>query len=90
MRWANGKRAGGLAAARESKHRQSANELLVTAPELSRWLGVPGKTVYELAKAGIAVHATREEFLLEESVRRYCEPIRRMAARLAAWQWSPR
>jgi phage terminase Nu1 subunit (DNA packaging protein) len=70
----------GLAVARESKHRQSTKELRVTGPELARWLGVSGKIVYELAKEGIVVRATREEFLLEESIRRYCEHIRQTAA----------
>ncbi len=46
---------------------------------LARWLGVSGKTVYELTKAGIAVRTGGELYRLEESMRRYCEHIRRMA-----------
>jgi biotin operon repressor len=35
---------------------------------LARWLGVTGKTVYELTKAGIAVRAEHGDFYrLEES-----------------------
>ncbi len=55
------------------------NELAVEAPVLARWLGVSGKTVYELAKASIAVRTVGGLYRLEESVRRYCEHIRRMA-----------
>ncbi len=51
----------------------------VEAPALARWLGVSGKTVYELTKAGIAVRTGGELYRLKESVRRYCEHIRRMA-----------
>jgi hypothetical protein len=35
--------------------------------------------IYELAKAGVLVRVGRDQFLLEESVRRYCEHIRRTA-----------
>ena len=52
----------------------------VTAPILARWLGVSGKTVYELAKAGIVVKAGRGLYKLEESVTRYCEHVRRTAS----------
>jgi hypothetical protein len=41
---------------------------------LARRLGVSGKTVSELGKAGIAVRSGRGLYELEESVRRYCEP----------------
>lgn len=47
---------------------------------LARWLGVTDKTVRELAKAGIVVRAGRGLYKLEESVRRYCEHIRRTAS----------
>jgi phytoene/squalene synthetase len=47
-----------------------------TAPVLARWLGISGKAVYELGKAGVLVHVSRDHFLLEESLRRYCEHIR--------------
>ena len=53
----------------------------VSAPVLARWLGLSGKTVYELAKAGVLVRANGGLYRLEESVTRYCEHIRRMAAR---------
>jgi hypothetical protein len=33
-----------------------------------------------MAKAGVLVRVSREHFLLEESVRRYCEHIRQKAA----------
>jgi hypothetical protein len=55
----------------ESKH-----DGLVSGPELARWLGVSGKVVYQLGKAGIIVRATGGLFQLEESVRRYCEHLR--------------
>jgi hypothetical protein len=42
---------------------------------------VSGKTVYELAKAGIVVRAGAGLYRLEESVTRYCEHLRQMAAR---------
>ncbi|HJU12046.1 MAG TPA: hypothetical protein VJ728_14275 [Candidatus Binataceae bacterium] len=48
---------------------------------LARWLGISGKAVYDLAKAGILVRAGRDQFSLEESVRRYCEHIRQAASR---------
>jgi terminase small subunit / prophage DNA-packing protein len=53
---------------------------LAGAAVLARWLGVTDKTVRELANAGIAVRAKRGLYRLEESVRRYCEHIRRTAA----------
>ena len=53
---------------------------LVTAPVLARWLGVSGKTVYELAKAGIVVRAARGLYQLEESVTRYCDHVRQTAS----------
>lgn len=49
---------------------------VATAPVLARWLGISGKAIYELAKAGVLVRLSRDHFLLEESVRRYCEHIR--------------
>jgi hypothetical protein len=55
------------------------NEPVATAPVLARWLGISGKAVYELAKAGVLVRVSRDYFLLEESVRRYCEHLRQAA-----------
>ena len=52
----------------------------VSAPVLARWLGVSGKTVYELAKAKIAVRTQRGLYDLEASVTRYCEHVRRTAS----------
>jgi hypothetical protein len=37
------------------RERTGLDELAVEAPALARWLGVRGKTVYELTRAGIAV-----------------------------------
>jgi hypothetical protein len=53
------------------------DEPVATAPVLARWLGISGKAVYDLAKAGILVRVSRDQFLLEESVGRYCDHIRR-------------
>jgi hypothetical protein len=53
------------------------NEAVATPPVLARWLGISGKAVYDLAKAGVLVRVSRDHFLLEESVRRYCDHIRR-------------
>jgi hypothetical protein len=52
----------------------------VSTPVLARWLGVSGKTVYELAKAGVVVRANGHLYRLEESVRRYCEHLRSQRA----------
>jgi phage terminase Nu1 subunit (DNA packaging protein) len=56
----------------------------VDGPTLARWLGVSGKAVYELAKLGITVRAPGGRFDLEQSVRRYCEHIRGIAAQRSA------
>jgi hypothetical protein len=55
----------------------------VTAPVLARWLGISGKEVYDLAKAGVIVKAGRELYALEPSVRGYCEYLRRAGAQRA-------
>jgi len=52
----------------------------VSAPVLARWLGVSGKAIYELAKAGVVVRAGGGLYHLEESVTRYCEHLRQRAA----------
>jgi hypothetical protein len=49
----------------------------VTAPVLARWLGVSGKTIYDLAKAGVIEKTGRGLYALEPSVRGYCEHLRR-------------
>jgi hypothetical protein len=56
------------------------NDPVATAPVLARWLGISGKAVYELAKAGVLVRLSRDYFLLEENVRRYCEHLRQSAS----------
>ena len=48
----------------------------VTGPELARWLGVSGKVIYDLAKAGIIERAAGGLYALEPSVRGYCEHLR--------------
>ena len=48
----------------------------VTAPVLARWLGVSGKAIYELAKAGVVVRANGRSYRLEDNVRRYCDHLR--------------
>ena len=55
-------------------------DLVASGPVLARWLGISGKAVYDLAKAGILVRISRDQFSLEESVRHYCEHIRRTAS----------
>lgn len=71
--------------ARESKTpinltTRAGGELVATGPVLARWLGISGKAVYELAKMGILMRVSRDQFLLEESVRRYCDHIRHVAS----------
>jgi hypothetical protein len=51
----------------------------VSGPVLARWLGISGKTVYDLGKAGVLVQVGRGQYKLEDSVRGYCEYIRRLA-----------
>jgi hypothetical protein len=51
---------------------------LVSGVELARWLGLSGKQVYDLAKSGVLVRVGRA-YQLEESVRRYCDYLRRLA-----------
>jgi hypothetical protein len=52
---------------------------LVSGEELARWLGLSGKQIYDLAKSDILVRVGRA-YQLEESVRRYCEHLRRLAS----------
>jgi hypothetical protein len=59
----------------------ASDQPVATAPVLARWLGISGKAVYDLAKAGVLVRVSRDHFLLEENVRRYCEHIRRTTSR---------
>jgi hypothetical protein len=50
----------------------------VSANTLARYLGVTPKVVYDLAKAGVIERGVGRLFPLEDSVRRYCEHLRRM------------
>jgi hypothetical protein len=52
----------------------------VDANALARLLGVPPKEIYDLAKAGIIERGVGRTFALEDSVRRYCDHMRRQAA----------
>jgi hypothetical protein len=49
----------------------------VSANTLARCLGVTPKEVYDLAKAGIIERGSGRLYRLEDSVRRYCDHIRR-------------
>jgi hypothetical protein len=49
----------------------------VSANTLARYLGVTPKEVYDLAKAGIIERGSGRLYPLEDSVRRYCDHIRR-------------
>ena len=49
----------------------------VSANTLARCLGVPPKVIYDLAKAGIIERSSGRLFGLEDSVRRYCQHLRR-------------
>ena len=52
----------------------------VDAATLARLLGVPPKEIYDLAKAGVIERGAGRTFALEDSVRRYCDHMRRQAA----------
>ena len=68
----------------ESKARppdvRSSDQTVAAAPVLARWLRISGKA-YHLSRAGVLVHVSLDHFLVEESVRRYCEHIRRTTLR---------
>jgi hypothetical protein len=49
----------------------------VSANTLARCQGVPPKVIYDLAKAGIIERGSGRLFQLEDSVRRYCDHLRR-------------
>jgi hypothetical protein len=51
----------------------------VSANTLARCLGVTPKVIYDLAKAGVIERGAGRLFPLEDSVRRYCDHIRRQA-----------
>jgi hypothetical protein len=50
---------------------------MVSANTLVRCLGVTPNVVYDLAKAGVIERGSGRLFQLEDSVRRYCEHLRR-------------
>jgi hypothetical protein len=52
----------------------------VDANTLARILGVSPKEIYDLAKAGIIERLPGRLFEIEDSVRKYCEHLRRQAA----------
>ncbi len=62
----------------DEKHSKDEEPLpAVSANTLARCLGVTPKVVYDLAKAGIIERGSSRLFPLEDSVRRYCEHLRR-------------
>jgi hypothetical protein len=52
----------------------------VSANTLARCLGVSPKVIYDLVKAGVIERGSGRLFSLEDSVRRYCEHLRRQTA----------
>jgi hypothetical protein len=52
----------------------------VSANTLARCLGVTPKEVYDLTKAGIIERGPGRQYPLEDSIRRYCDHIRRQTA----------
>ena len=66
----------------ESDERMSTTDSLnqlVSAQTLARWLGVSPKVVYDLTKVGVIEHGPGRLYPLEDSVRRYCDHIRRQS-----------
>jgi hypothetical protein len=53
----------------------------VSANTLARCLGVTPKIIYDLMKEGVIERGSSRLFQLEDSVRRYCEYLRRQTAR---------
>jgi hypothetical protein len=52
----------------------------VSANTLARCLGVTPKVVYDLAKEGVIERGAGRLYPLEDSVRRYCDHLRRQAS----------
>jgi len=86
QRWASGDGPGAAGGSmmtkkiRDQDQEHSNNEAslpAVSANTLARCLGVAPKVVYDLAKAGIINRGIGRVFPLEESVRLYCEHLRR-------------
>jgi len=62
----------------EGKHSKGEAPLpAVSSNTLARCLGVSPKVIYDLAKAGIIERSSARLFPLEDSVRRYCDHLRR-------------
>jgi hypothetical protein len=62
----------------EEKHTNGEAPLpAVSSNTLARCFGVSPKIIYDLAKAGIIERSSARLFPLEDSVRRYCEHLRR-------------
>jgi hypothetical protein len=51
----------------------------VSANALARCFGVTPKVIYDLTKEGVIERGSGRLFQLEDSVRRYCEHLRRQA-----------
>jgi hypothetical protein len=49
----------------------------ISANTLARCLGVAPKIIYDLTKEGVIERGSGRLFQLEDSVRRYCEHLRR-------------
>jgi hypothetical protein len=49
----------------------------VSSDVLARLLGVPPKEIYDLTKSGVIERGAGRLFEVEDSVRRYCEHLRR-------------
>jgi hypothetical protein len=56
----------------------------VSANTLARCLGVSPKVVYDLAKEGVIERGAGRLYALEDSVRRYCDHLRRQAVTSAS------
>ena len=52
----------------------------VSANTLARCIGVTPKIIYDLMKEGIIERGSGRLFQLEDSVRRYCQHLRRQTA----------
>jgi hypothetical protein len=52
----------------------------ISANTLARCLGVTPKIIYDLTKQGVIQRGSGRLFQLEDSVRRYCEHLRRQTA----------
>ena len=65
----------------EVKHSNGEAPLPAVSPNtLARCLGVSPKVIYDLAKIGIIERSSARLFPLEDSVRRYCEHLRRQTS----------